>query len=29
MASAECERCGAVADMETLDGTWLCEGCAL
>jgi hypothetical protein len=29
MASAECERCGAVADLRTDDGVPLCEGCAL
>jgi hypothetical protein len=26
-ATEQCERCGAVADVETLDGVLLCEGC--
>jgi hypothetical protein len=29
IASEACERCGAVADLETDDGIPLCEGCAL
>jgi hypothetical protein len=29
IATEPCERCGAVADLETDDGTPLCEGCAL
>jgi hypothetical protein len=29
IASEPCVRCGAVADMETLDGVALCEGCVL
>jgi hypothetical protein len=28
LAGEECERCGAVTDLETDDGVMLCEGCA-